>query len=284
MAFLISTPYLRVCVQMYKALWAFTQVLGVLYKSISHTWRGQQSSSCWFQWPWNLLTCPASELIPGSQHISGIFLFPWSHHRFNPQLKWCIIEQLLFTAPRSSKWVLKVQPCWPEASHRGFQHSFPSFPCHWAGECCLRTSLKMHEAACVTRHRQEGSPPGLTFPVTISLFIDSFAAFSPGVGIDLHSEAPFTCYYNLDTSLNPSRKGSVVQVQQPCEAGHPHGLSTGSESIWPLELINFSFHTQLGVRKAFKNTSVLLKVTSGKDKASGRFLKVQHCVRHPSSA
>lgn len=122
----------------------------------------------------------------------------------------------------------------------------------------------------MTRHRQERSTPGLTFPVTISLFIDRFAAFSPGVGIDLHSEAPFTCYYNLDTSLNPSRRGSVVQLQQPCEAGHPQGLSIRSKSIWPLELINFSFFTQLSVRKALKNTSVLPKVPSGKDKASGR--------------
>lgn len=89
----------------------------------------------------------------------------------------------------------------------------------------------MHEGACVTKHRRKGRAPGLTFSVTISLFIDKFTDFSPGVGIDLHSEAPFACFYNLDTSLNPSRKGLDVQVHQPCEAGHPHGLSTGSKSI-----------------------------------------------------
>lgn len=89
----------------------------------------------------------------------------------------------------------------------------------------------MHEAARVTRRRRNGSAAGLTFAVTISLFIDTFADFSPGVGIDLHSEVPFTCFHNLDTSLNPSRKGSVVQVPQPCEAGHPHGSSIGSKSI-----------------------------------------------------
>lgn len=60
--------------------------------------------------PWKLLTSSRPVLNPGSQHISGINLFPWSHHRFNPQLKWCIIEQFLFTAPRASKWVLKLQP------------------------------------------------------------------------------------------------------------------------------------------------------------------------------
>lgn len=131
----------------------------------------------------------------------------------------------------------------------------------------------MHEAACVTRHRQEGSPPGLTFPVTISLFIDSFAAFSPGVGIDLHSEAPFTCYYNLDTSLNPSRKGSVVQVQQPCEAGHPHGLSTGSESIWPLELINFSFLLSSVSEKPLKIHQYSLKLLLERTKHLAGFWK-----------
>lgn len=87
----------------------------------------------------------------------------------------------------------------------------------------------MHEAACVTRHRRKGSAPGLTFSVTISLFIDKFADSSPGVGIDLHSEAPFTCFYNLDTSLNPNRRASVVQVHSPVRLdihmAHPEGLN-----------------------------------------------------------
>lgn len=61
--------------------------------------------------PWKLLTSPGSVLNPGSQLISGINLFPWSHDQFNPQPRWCIIEQFLFTAPRARKWVLKLQPC-----------------------------------------------------------------------------------------------------------------------------------------------------------------------------
>lgn len=151
-----------------------------------------------------------------------------------------------------------------------FSAWFSKFSQPLAGECCLRTSLKMHEVSCVTRCRRRGRAPGLTFPITISLFIDKFADFSPAVGIDLHSEAPFPCFYNLDTPLNPSRRASVVQVHQPCEAGHPHGISIGSKSIWPLELISFSFLPQLSVREALKNMSVLLKVTSGRDKASDR--------------